>query len=311
MQSSNPGPFSPHAHSADRGRARLLTAIAIVTAGLLVQVVGALLSGSLALLADSAHMLSDIAGLLVAVLASVIASRPATDRQTFGFQRAEVLAALINGLLMLGVAAFVVVEAIARLTDARAGAVLPVPMLIVAVLGALANLAALLVLRGGAGETINMKGAYLEVLGDLLGSLAVIVAAVVLLTTGFQGADAIASLLIAAMIAPRAVLLLRDAVHILGEGTPSGTDLEEIRRHITASTGVLSVHDVHVWQITSGSPVFSAHIVVSTETFADSTRVESLLHELSGCLGKHFDVDHSTFQLEPVDHQEHETSGHR
>ena len=182
-------------------------------------------------------------------------------------------------------------------------------MLVVAALGLLANVVAALVLRPQAGASINMRGAYLEVLGDLLGSVAAIVAAVVILATGFMPADAIASLAIAVMIAPRAMFLLRDAGRVLSESVPVETSVAEIRKHLLAAAGVVDVHDVHVWAITSGHPVFSAHVVVDDEVFANR-ETGRLLDELSECLADHFDVAHSTFQLEPAEHAGHEEHFH-
>jgi len=304
-----------HSHSHDHGpgasnRTRLSIAIAIIATFLVVEVVGAWISGSLALLADAGHMVSDLLGLVIALVALGIAARPATDRQTFGYQRAEVLGALLNGLLLSGIAVFIAIEAVGRLVNPESSEVLSVPMLIVAAVGLGANLAALFVLRGGAATSIGMRGAYLEVIGDLFGSIAAIVAGVVILTTGFQLADAIASLVIVALIVPRAFVLLRDVVRVLSEAAPHGTDVEAIRAHILGANGVIDVHDVHVWAITSGAPVFSAHVVVSAELFA-SGGTGALLDELSGCLAGHFDVEHSTFQLEPAEHAAHEDQFHR
>jgi cobalt-zinc-cadmium efflux system protein len=277
---------------------------------LVVELVGAWLSGSLSLLADAGHMLSDLTGLIVALMATIVAARPPSDRQTFGYQRAEVFGALINGLILLVVAVSVTVGAINRLLSAAQAEVQGVPMLVVAVIGLVANAAALLLLRPAAGHSINMRGAYLEVLGDLIGSVTVIVAAVVILFTGFVPADAIASLLIAALIVPRAFLLLRDVVRVLSEAAPADTDVAEIRDHIRGTKGVVAVHDVHVWAITSGAPVFTAHVVVAPEIFS-SGQTGELLDELSGCLSKHFDVEHSTFQLEPAEHAAHEDELHQ
>ena len=304
-----------HSHSHDHShgssnRTRLCIAIAIIATFLVVEVVGAWISGSLALLADAGHMVSDLLGLVIALVALGIASRPATDRQTFGYQRAEVLGALFNGLLLAGIAVFIAIEAVGRLVDPSEAEVLSAPMLIIAAVGLFANLAALFVLRGGAATSIGMRGAYLEVIGDLFGSIAAIVAAVVILTTGLQLADAIASLVIVALIIPRAFVLLRDVVRVLSEAVPHGTDVEAIRAHILGANGVIDVHDVHVWAITSGAPVFSAHVVVSAELF-ESGGTGALLDELSGCLTGHFDVEHSTFQLEPAEHAEHEDQFHR
>lgn len=292
-----------HDHAAGANRTRLSIAIGIVAVAVVIEVLGALFSGSLALLADSGHMLSDLFGLIVALIATVIAARPATDRQTFGYQRAEVFGALINGVVLTVIAVIVAVEGIVRLS--HPSDVASFPMLAVAAFGLVANVATMLVLRGGAKDSINMRGAYLEVLGDLIGSVAAIVAAIVILTTGFAQADAIASLLIAAMIVPRAISLLRDVFHVLSESTPRGTDVAQIREHILGTKGVTDVHDVHVWQITSGAPVFSAHVVVEAALFQNGG-TGRLLDELSGCLTSHFDVEHSTFQLEPSEHAAHE-----
>lgn len=288
-----------------------MVALAITAAFLVVEVVGAMLSGSLALFADAGHMLSDLIALVVALVASAIASRPATDRQTFGYRRAEVLGALFNGLLLVLVAVFVAIEAISRLSrlTGEHAEVLSVPMLAIAVTGLAANIAVLLVLRRGSRDSINIRGAYLEVLGDLIGSIAAIAAALCILIFGFQAADALASLLIAALILPRAYLLLRDVVRVLFESAPSDTSVAEIRDHILATPGVVGVHDVHVWAITSGAPVFSAHVMVDRATF-ELGGTGPLLDELASCLADHFDVAHSTFQLEPAEHAAHEEHHH-
>lgn len=299
-----------HSHTASTNRTRLSLAIGIVACVLVVEVVGAWLSGSLALLADAGHMFSDLAGLIIALTATIVAARPATDRQTYGYQRAEVFGAMINGVILITVAGFVVVGAVSRLLDPTHAEVHGSPMLIVAVIGLVANIGALLLLRPAAGSSINMRGAYLEVLGDAFGSVAVIVAAVVILTTGFAQADAIASLLIAAMIVPRAYTLLRDVFRVLSESAPADTDVAEIREHLLGTTGVVAVHDVHVWAITSGAHVFSAHVVVEPSVL-NSGGAGALLDELAGCLSHHFDVDHSTFQLEPAEHAAHENHAHR
>lgn len=301
-----------HSHGATANRTRLWVAIAIIGAFLVVQVIGAIVSGSLALLADAGHMTSDLIGLVVALLAAMVAARPATDRQTYGYRRAEVLGALVNGVILVVVAVSVGVAAIGRLmtgAEGEAHEVQGVPMLVVAVLGLAANVAALLVLRGGAKDSINLRGAYLEVLGDLVGSVLVIVAAVVIVTTGFDAADPIASIAIAVLILPRALSLLRDVMRVLFESAPADTDVAEIREHLLGTPGVVAVHDVHVWQITSGSPVFSAHVEVEPEVFA-AGRAGELLDELGGCLSDHFDVAHSTFQLEPAGRAEREEQRH-
>jgi len=298
---------SEHAHG---NRRRLGAALAIVVVVLLLEVLGAWLSGSLALLADAGHMTSDAIGLVVALVASTIAARPATDRHTFGFRRVEVLGALVNGALLIVVAITVGIEAVRRLLTPETGHVSGLPLLVVAAIGLVANLVAFAILRGGDRDSLNMRGAYLEVLGDLLGSIAALVAGVVILTTGFAQADAIASLLIAVLIVPRAVSLLRDVIRVLTESAPHGTDADEIREHLLQTPGVVDVHDVHVWAITSGDPVFTAHVEVEPSVFARG-ETDGMLDRLGDCLKGHFDVEHSTFQLEPAGHAAHEGESHR
>ena len=289
-------------------RRRLMVVLAITVTVLVVQVVGGLFSGSLALLADAGHMATDAAGITAALLAASLAARPATNARTYGLQRAEILAALANALLLGGVAVWVLVEAARRWSepaDIESGL-----MLLVAAVGAAANLVSLLILRRGADESLNVRGAYLEVLGDLLGSVAVTVAGVIIVTTGYTRADAVASVLIAVMILPRAWGLLRDVLDVLLEATPRGVDLDFVRDHITGVRGVVDVHDLHAWTITSGVPVLSAHVVVDEACIADG-RAGEVLDQLGECLQGHFDVAHCTFQLEPVGHQAHEAAHHR
>lgn len=183
-------------------------------------------------------------------------------------------------------------------------------MLLVAAVGAAANLVSLLILRRGADESLNVRGVYLEVFGDLLGSVAMIVAGVIIVTTGYTRADAVASVLIAVMILPRAWGLLRDVLDVLLEATPRGVDLDFVRNHITGVRGVVDVHDLHAWTITSGVPVLSAHVAVDEACIADG-RAGEVLDQLGECLQGHFDVAHCTFQLEPVGHQAHEAAHHR
>jgi cobalt-zinc-cadmium efflux system protein len=301
-----------HDHASGSGGIRaasnrrlLAVSLAITGVVMIVQVVGAVLSGSLALLADAAHMFTDAAGLVIALIASAVAARPADDRRTFGYQRAEVMGALLNAVILLVLAVWVAVEAVGRLLDPAEAEVAGGLMLVVAIVGLLANAVALWMLSSAQKRSINVRGAYLEVLGDLLGSAAVIVAAIVILVTGWAPADAVASLLIAAMIVPRAIGLLREVASVLGESAPVGTHVTEIREHLLGTPGVVAVHDVHVWQLTRGAPVFSAHVVVEDEALRDG-RAGRILASLQTCLSSHFDVAHSTFQLEPAGHVEHD-----
>jgi cobalt-zinc-cadmium efflux system protein len=301
---------SGHGHeltATNAHRKRLLVVLVTTFVVLIAEVIGGLIAGSLALLADAGHMLTDSTGLIMALIAAALATRAATVRRTFGLQRAEVLAALANALLLVGVAVWVLIMAVERLrnpAEIRSGL-----MLAVAVVGVLANLAGLLVLRPAQSTSLNMRGAYLEVFGDLVGSLAVIIAAVLILITGWTPFDAIASLAIVVLIIPRAWSLLREVVDVLLEATPHGVDLEEVRDHIRRVRGVVDVHDLHAWTITSGVPVLSAHVIVDHACISEG-RSGEVLDRLGECLGGHFDVSHCTFQLEPVGHQQHEAAHH-
>ena len=300
-----------HAHGSGGGirslgnRRLLAISLTITAVVMVVQIAGSILSGSLALLADAAHMFTDAAALVIALIASSVAERPADDRRTFGYQRAEVFGALVNGVILIVLAVWVAVEGVERLLQPAGVEVEGGLMLAVAVVGLVANAAAMWLLSAAQRTSINVRGAYIEVIGDLFGSAAVIVAAIVVLTTGWTQADAIASLLIAAMIVPRAIGLLREVVSVLSEATPQGMHVQEIRDHIISTPGVVDVHDVHVWQLTRGAPVFSAHVVVDADALARGAAGE-ILAELQGCLAHHFDVEHSTFQLEPAGHVEHD-----
>jgi cobalt-zinc-cadmium efflux system protein len=293
---------APSAAASHRGR--LATVFAITVAVLVVEVAGAALSGSLALLADAGHVLADGAGIGLALLAIRFAARPASPQRTFGHYRLEILAAVVNAVLLFGVAGFVLVEAWRRLSAPPE--VASSLMLAVAAAGLAANAVSMWLLRRGQAESLNLRGAYLEVLGDLLGSLAVLAAAAVIAVTGFQAADPIASALIGVLILPRTWRLLREAVDVLLEAAPKGVDLAEVRRHLVETPGVSDVHDLHAWTITSGLPVLSAHVVL--ERGADAGQV---LDGLGDCLAGHFDIEHSTFQLEQPEHRGHEGATHR
>jgi len=287
---------------------RPLTLVMLITITVAVaEAIGAWVTGSLVLLADAAHMAADAAGVGLSLLAVMFATRPATLRRTFGYARAEILAAMVNAVLLFGMAVFIVVEAVSRLITPQ-----PVrsPLLIAFGLVALAaNAVSLLLLRHGQSESLNIRGAFLEVASDALGAAAVIVTGVVIATTGFTRADPLASLLVGALILPRTWRLLADAIDVLLEASPRGVDLSEVRRHLTGLAGVQDVHDLHAWTITSGLPVLSVHVVVEPEVLADG-RSAAMLDALQGCLSGHFDVGHSTFQIEPAGHVDHEGPMH-
>jgi cobalt-zinc-cadmium efflux system protein len=293
---------APSAAGAHRGRLTAVFAVTLVI--LVVELVGAALSGSLALLADAGHVLADGAGVGLALLAIRFAARPASPQRTFGYYRLEILAAVVNAVLLFGVAGFVLVEAWRRLTEPPA--VASGLMLAVAAVGLVANAVSMWLLRDGQRHSLNLRGAYLEVWGDLLGSVAVLAAAAVIALTGFRAADPIASAVIAVAILPRTWRLLREAVDVLLEAAPKGVDLAEVRRHLIETPGVTDVHDLHAWTITSGLPVLSVHVVLERD--ADAGQV---LDGLGACLAGHFDIEHSTFQLEQPEHRGHEGATHR
>jgi cobalt-zinc-cadmium efflux system protein len=298
-----------HSHGAHPGtvtagyRNRLRAALAITLTVTAVEVVGGVLADSLALVADAAHMATDALGLAMGLLAIGIAARPASGRRTFGYARAEILAALGNCLLLFGVGAFLLYEAVERFVDPpQTKGWLAIAF---ALFGMLANVISLMLLVRGQRESLNVRGAYLEVLADTLGSVTVLVSSAVVLATGWLAADPAASLVIGLMIVPRAVRLLKETLDVLLEAAPEGVDMAEVRAHMLAMPGVADVHDLHAWTITSGLPVLSAHVVVDQDAL-DAAGHERMLHDLQGCLGHHFDVEHCTFQLEPGGHAEHE-----
>lgn len=297
-----------HGHAEGRAvdRARLRLVLLVTLAVIALEVVGAVLSGSLALLADAGHMVTDAAAVALALSASYMATLPATSRRTFGLHRAEILAALVNAVVLLVVCTYLIWSGVRRLLDPTT--VEADLMLGFAVVGLVANGVSLALLDRRKDQSLNMRGAYLEVLSDLLGSVAVVVAAVVILATGFVRADAIASLLIAGMILPRSFSLLREAVDVLLEASPRGVDLDEVREHLAEVPGVVDVHDLHAWTITSGMPVLSVHVTVADQALEERGYCE-VLDELSACVADHFDVEHATFQIEPESHQAHEDLG--
>ncbi len=286
-----------HLSAGARHRGRLTVALAVLAAFTVVEVVGGLVTGSLALLSDAAHMLTDVVGLGMALAAIHLASRGSqrTDR-TFGLYRLEILAGLANAILLLGVAAYVLVEAVRRFGDP---AEIPVgPVLVIALLGLGANLAAFALLREGAKESLNVEGAYLEVLADTVGSVGVIASAVVLQATGWTWVDPAVGVAIALWIAPRSLRLAGRAIRILVQAAPPGTDLDALHDDLVAVTDVVEVHDLHVWTLTSNMEVLSAHLVV--EPGADHHQV---LDDARDLLRDRYGIGHATLQIEPTDHR--------
>jgi len=275
-----------------RYRGRLWAAFALLGVFMLAEALAALLTGSLALLSDAAHMFTDVLGIGMALAAMHAAARSrAGGQRTFGLYRLEVLAALANAVLLLGAALYVLVEAVGRFAEppeVRAG-----PMLAVAVAGLVANIVAFALLREGARESLNVRGAYLEVLGDLVGSVGVVLAAVIIQTTGWTYADPLVAVAVALFILPRTVALGRAALRVLVQAAPEHLDVDEVRRTLRAVPGVTDVHDLHVWTLTSGMDVASAHLSVDA-----ATDLDTVLADARGRLRDAYRIDHATLQVE-------------
>jgi len=297
-----------HGHAAGRAadRSRLRLVLLVTATVLVVELIGAWVTGSLALLADAGHMATDAAAVVLALGASYVAGMAPGPRSTFGYHRAEILAALINALVLLGVCGYLAFAGVARLRDPQP--VDALPMIGFATIGLLANAASLAILSRSDTGSLNLRGASMEVFADLLGSLLAITAGVVIWLTGFERADPIASLVIAVLILPRSVMLAKDAVVVLLEIAPAGLDLDAVRAHLLAMPGVVDVHDLHAWTITSGLPSLSAHVTVTDEALA-ADGVGGVLDRLVACTAEHFGVQHATFQVEPETHREHEDLG--
>ena len=284
----------PHLHSVRaRNRRVLAIVLALTLAFTAVEIVGGLLTGSLALLADAAHMLSDNLALGVALLAVWLADRPSTPERSFGYQRAEILAALANGVILLALAIWIFVEAWGRLSDPPD--VLAGWVALVAVVGLAVNLAAAAILHRGGHDTLNMRAALRHVLADAMGSAGVLVAAFVILITGWRYADPLASMAIALLILASSWGILRDSVHVLLEGAPRGMDTRTLGRRMTQVPGVVEVHDLHVWTITSGFPALAAHVLVERDEDCHARR-----RELEEVLLREYGIEHTTLQVDHV-----------
>jgi cobalt-zinc-cadmium efflux system protein len=270
---------------------RLAIAFALTLGFMAAEVIGGLVTGSLALLADAAHMLTDAGGLALALLAIRFASKPATPERTYGYLRSEILAALLNAVVLLMLTVYILWEAYKRFQAPPE--ILSGPMLIVACIGLVVNFISMRLLAGGSSESLNVQGAYFEVLSDMLGSLGVILAALVVMTTGWTLADPLIGAGIGFFIVPRTVSLLRQAVHILMEGTPARVDVRLLEQALIGIPGVVAVHDLHVWTITSGLDAMSGHLVLS-----DLQASGAVLQAAQSLLKDRFKIDHTTIQLE-------------
>jgi cobalt-zinc-cadmium efflux system protein len=291
----------------DRDARLLLWAFGLVAAFVVVEVVAGALASSLALIADAGHMLTDAFALLMAAVAVRLARRPAQGRWTFGLARAEVLSAAVNGVTLLVVSAVVLVEAVRRLVHPLD--VVGVPLIVVASVGLLVNLGATLLLSRADRGSINVAGAFAHVVTDAYAFAATIIAGIVVLATGWERADPVASLVVVALMLRASAGLLRESGQVLLEAAPETVDIVVLRTHLLETDHVVDVHDLHVWTSGSRLPAASAHVVVEDECFRDG-HAPQILDQLQHCLVGHFDVEHSTFQLEPASHVEHEPATH-
>lgn len=290
-----------HASAATAGakhRKPLIIAFGLTAAYMLVELVTGLVTGSLALLSDAAHMGTDVLGLGMALAAITLAQREAPAQRTYGTYRLEVLAALANGLLLFGVAGYVLYEAWQRF--ASPPDVPGLPMMAVAAVGLIVNLISFRLLAAGSKESLNLKGAYLEVFADMLGSVGVIVAAVIIFTTGWRYADPLIGAGIGLFILPRTWKLSAQAVRILMEVAPPGLDVDQVRARILTLPGVADVHDLHIWTVTSGIETATGHVVL-----ADDAELHSVLDRVTALLAVEYHVTHATIQCEPGNHEEH------
>ncbi len=301
--------MSEHSHgvSANADKRHLVTALGLIVGFVVVEVIAAFVSGSVVLLADAGHMLSDAGAIGASIWAISLAARPARGVWTFGFKRAEILSAAGNGVTLLVVGALITVEAIRRLIDPPPVAGLAV--LFVALLGVAVNIGASWVLAKANRSSLNVEGAFQHIVTDLYAFVATLLAGIIILATGFRRADSIASLIVVALMLRAAYGLLRDSGRVLLEAAPDGVDLDDLRKHLMDAEHVTDVHDLHAWTVTSDLPALSAHVVVTNDCFV-SGHCPQILDRLQECLEGHFDVEHSTFQLEPAGHAAHETGAH-
>lgn len=296
-----------HGGSANADKRHLGAALGLIVGFMVVEVIAAFVSGSVALLADAGHMLSDAGAIGASIWAISLAARPARGVWTFGFKRAEILSAAGNGVTLLVVGALITVEAIHRLIDPPPVAGLAV--LFVALLGVAVNIGASWVLAKANRSSVNVEGAFQHIVTDLYAFVATLLAGIIILATGFRRADSIASLIVVALMLRAAYGLLRDSGRVLLEAAPDGVDLDDLRKHLMDAEHVTDVHDLHAWTVTSDLPALSAHVVVTNDCFV-SGHCPQILDRLQECLEGHFDVEHSTFQLEPAGHAAHETGAH-
>lgn len=280
-------------HTSDTNAGALTKALLLTGTFLVSEVIGGILTGSLALLSDAAHMMTDTVGLAIALAAVRIGARPADNRRTFGYKRFEILAAAFNALLLFAVAAYILYEGIKRFIEPQE--IQSLPMLAIAFMGLVVNLISMRILNAGRSSSLNVKGAYLEVWSDMLGSIGVIAAAGMIWLTGWTWLDPVVAVAIGLWVLPRTWVLFRETTNILLEGVPEGIDLEQVSTRLAALPGVTSIHDLHVWALTSGMPSLSAHLVLDCNSDPDSVRAaaQDVLEA--------FEITHVTLQLERTD----------
>jgi cobalt-zinc-cadmium efflux system protein len=286
------GSHAGHDHTAGANEKSLKIALGLTSVFLLVEFIGGIMTESLALISDAAHMLTDVAALAIALVAIRIGRRAADTRRTFGYARFEILAAAFNAMLLFGVAVFVVIEAYRRLKQPPD--IQPVGMLTIAVIGLVVNIISMKVLASGRNESLNVKGAYLEVWSDMLGSLGVILGAVIIKFTGYDWVDSVVAILIGLWVLPRTWILLKSSVNILLEGVPEEIDLDAVRKTLLEAPGVKSIHDLHVWALTSGKVSLTAHVVNEPSVNPETSVLPRIREELA----EHFGITHVTVQCE-------------
>ncbi len=283
-----------HSHATVRAghERQLWMALGLTSSFMIAEVIGAFITGSLALLSDAAHMMTDALAMAISLVAIQIAKRPADRKRTFGYARFEILAAAFNALLLFAVAFYILYEAYQRLQ--APAEIQSTGMLVIAVLGLLVNLISMRLLSAGSGESLNVKGAYLEVWSDMLGSIGVIIAAVVIMLTGWAWVDSVVAAAIGFWVLPRTWVLLKDSMNVLLQGVPDGVDIDSVEQAMRGVPGVKDVHDLHIWALTSGKNVLSSHLVADAMPGTE----QQVLAQVTQLLHEQFDISHVTLQVE-------------
>lgn len=300
MAHNHAGVDATTAASGAEHQKRLMMSLGLTSTVFIAEVVSAIVTGSLALLVDAGHMLTDMSVLIASTVTAILMQRKPSNSRTWGWARLEVITAAASALVLLVVGVYALVEAGMRLFGHGAGEIQDIGLLLFfGILGLAANVGSIMILAGQRSDNMNMKAAFLEVMNDALGSVAVVLSAVVMMSTGWDGFDAVAGGLIALLMIPRAIMLLRNAVKVLLEETPDGLDLDAVREHMEGVPHVVAVHDLHASTVSTGMPILMAHVVVDRGLTME--QAADVLSQLQDCLREHFPVSvpHTTFQLEP------------